>query len=497
MRRSVFVLTAILVAAPLHIFTSISNTSAAPILADPAFSRVWERMDEPVVGGGVARSWFWGPEPVTGGRWERYIESPGNERLVQYLDKGRMEIIDPAGDSSASWYVTSGLLSRELISGRVQIGETRFLDTGAGAGVAVAGDPDNPFPTYADLNRVVDQGQPDRTGDFATTVLLPDGASNRADAANDPLARLAYYVSYTGPFGSPVGYNIPEAFWRFMNQSGEISVNGERQLASPLFDWLYVFGYPISDPVWVQVRVGGAMQWVLVQPFERRVLTYTPANASAWQVEMGNVGQHYYRWRYQWLPPVDVTGDQNFFAFHDANEWHYTTSAGLDEIWQIDGISRSFAGGSNLIRRLEYRWDGRQVSYWSLTDTGLHLYGTERLNENGDVTSSSAYWPPLPFMPAPDFEAGQSWTASTREISSTGPPRELEFTFTIAGWQRVSTPAGFYYGWKLTIEERPAGSPDAQPVSTVYSFTPRTGIVQWISNGFAAQLKSLNFDDSN
>jgi hypothetical protein len=64
-------------------------------------------------------------------------------------------------------------------------------------------------------------------------------------------------------------------------------------------DWLYLFGHPITAPVWVQARVGGVEQWVLVQLLERRVLTYTPANAPAWQVEMGNVGQHYYRWRYQ------------------------------------------------------------------------------------------------------------------------------------------------------------------------------------------------------
>src|SRR5690606_39101799 len=49
---------------------------------------------------------------------------------------------------------------------------------------------------------------------------------------------------------------------------------------------------------WAWVAVAGVEQWVLVQPFERRVLTYTPGNAAGWQVEMGNVGQHYYQWRY-------------------------------------------------------------------------------------------------------------------------------------------------------------------------------------------------------
>ena len=43
---------------------------------------------------------------------------------------------------------------------------------------------------------------------------------------------------------------------------------------------------------------GRTPQWVLVQPFERRVLTYTPSNAAGWHVEMGNVGRHYYSWRY-------------------------------------------------------------------------------------------------------------------------------------------------------------------------------------------------------
>lgn len=44
--------------------------------------------------------------------------------------------------------------------------------------------------------------------------------------------------------------------------------------------------------------VNGQEQDVLVQLYERRVLTYTPSNPDGWQVEMGNVGQHYRHWRY-------------------------------------------------------------------------------------------------------------------------------------------------------------------------------------------------------
>jgi hypothetical protein len=46
------------------------------------------------------------------------------------------------------------------------------------------------------------------------------------------------------------------------------------------------------------VRVDGVERLVLVQAFERRVLTYTPSNPDGWRVEAGNVGQHYYEWRY-------------------------------------------------------------------------------------------------------------------------------------------------------------------------------------------------------
>jgi hypothetical protein len=56
----------------------------------------------------------------------------------------------------------------------------------------------------------------------------------------------------------------------------------------------------MSEPFWMRARVGGEETWVLVQAFERRVLTYTPTNPIAYQVEMGNVGQHYHAWRYGW-----------------------------------------------------------------------------------------------------------------------------------------------------------------------------------------------------
>ncbi|HUS14101.1 MAG TPA: DUF5107 domain-containing protein, partial [Chloroflexia bacterium] len=68
--------------------------------------------------------------------------------------------------------------------------------------------------------------------------------------------------------------------------------------APRVFDSLFVVGYPVTEPYWIRIRAGGQPRIVLMQAFERRVLTYSPANGPGWQVEMGNVGRHYYTWRY-------------------------------------------------------------------------------------------------------------------------------------------------------------------------------------------------------
>ena len=65
-----------------------------------------------------------------------------------------------------------------------------------------------------------------------------------------------------------------------------------------VMDWVHTMGYPLTEAYWTRTTIGGVEQWVLIQPFERRLLTYVPNNQAGWQVEQGNVGRHYYRWRY-------------------------------------------------------------------------------------------------------------------------------------------------------------------------------------------------------
>ncbi len=87
--------------------------------------------------------------------------------------------------------------------------------------------------------------------------------------------------------------------------------NGALVNQTPLFDWIPVVGLPISPAWWVTARVGGTPTAVMLQLYERRVLTYTPANPPGFQVEMGNIGQHYFQYRYLSadapLIPVAVT----------------------------------------------------------------------------------------------------------------------------------------------------------------------------------------------
>jgi hypothetical protein len=89
--------------------------------SDPAFAQVWARTDQLVRAGGVIRGWYWGEYPfarIT----EPFAGSASGTRVVEYYDKSRMEINDPRGDRLSPWFVTNGLLVKELMSGQMVVG---------------------------------------------------------------------------------------------------------------------------------------------------------------------------------------------------------------------------------------------------------------------------------------------------------------------------------------------------------------------------------------
>jgi hypothetical protein len=253
---------------------------------DPAFLRTWQKADLPVAAHQANRSWLWGPAPIFIGK-EAYAEGEGGQRLVQYYDKSRMEINNPNGNPNDPFYVTNGLLTVELISQEIQTGDETRIQASVPCTIPVAGDPrkDNPLtPSYAALAEVSslhgENQSPNRTGQQVDDSMDVDGAVGK-DTTHASLSKYANYVQQTG-------HNVPDVFWRYL--TGMKATYG--------FDWTFVLGYPVTEGYWTQMRVSGKDMPVLIQAYQRRVLTYVPDFPAAWQVQQGNVGQHYLEWRY-------------------------------------------------------------------------------------------------------------------------------------------------------------------------------------------------------
>jgi hypothetical protein len=247
----------------LALVLALPSLSAADF-ANPAFKDLWSKTDANPGG----RTYVWGPSPFTDGLSEEYKEAQGGKRVVQYFDKGRMEL----GANSA---VTAGLLTVELITGKQQIGDSTFAPKDP-AKVPVAGDPDNAFPTYADLAKV-QAAEQNNNGKPVTKQYKSDGSFGTYDTKGDAQA-------VTAAFDDTTKHNLPKAFADFRN--------------APDFGGLSAIGLAITEPIWATVKVGGAQKDVLMQGFERRVLTYTPSNPDGFKVEYGNIGRAYYAWRY-------------------------------------------------------------------------------------------------------------------------------------------------------------------------------------------------------
>lgn len=261
--------------------------------AEPAFAEIWSRTDAPVQQGLTQRSWYWGAVPGAAYR-EPYKGAESGYRLVQYFDKGRMEANNPAADRNAATFVTSGLLVRELISGQLQMGDHASEQYQPSPAI-LAGDAGTSGLSYASLTAIAsldpndERHVPNRTGQAVIESINGLGKiSTRPELAG--LATNATYIRETG-------HNIPAVFWSFMNQSGPI-MTPDGPAEGSLGDWAATFGLPLTDAYWTTATVNGQEQLLLIQVYERRLLTFNPANPPGWQVEMGNVGQHYLSWRY-------------------------------------------------------------------------------------------------------------------------------------------------------------------------------------------------------
>jgi hypothetical protein len=279
----------VLVAAAL-LAIGLPGAASAQSFASPAFQAWWAETDAPVASGAVRRAWIWGPAPLTPGQQEPYAEAPGGQRLVQYFDKGRMELTVPGGP------VTSGLLARELMTGLVQTGD-RQQEPRAPAAIELAGDPGDPLsPTYATFGRLISR-PPLAQGAAIIEVVDRDGSIG----ADGVLARYGVRADELIP---ETGHRLANVFRFYFTGEPLPNTEGEARDEAPFAPWYATVGLPITEAYWTRARVGGSVRDVLVQAFERRVLTYTPANPPGSRVEMGNVGRHYLAWREQAPPPA-------------------------------------------------------------------------------------------------------------------------------------------------------------------------------------------------
>lgn len=257
MRRICSVLLVLLV-----IVSGVQAVDAASSYANPAFESQWR------AGEALAPN-FWGPlSTARTGQQEPYQET-GGMRLTQYFDKGRMEM-------GAGGRVTNGLLATEIVKGQIQVGDNAF-QAKAAPGIAIAGDSDNPGPTYAQLfgkAAALVAATPNQTDTRISRGVMGDGTITTGNTPNSPSTTLTAY-------DSPTQHNVTLAFSQYREQAG-----------------LATIGYAISEPFFATVKVGGTAKDVVIQVFERRVLTYTATNPEPFTVEMGNIGQHYYAWRY-------------------------------------------------------------------------------------------------------------------------------------------------------------------------------------------------------
>jgi hypothetical protein len=268
------------------------------------FVQVWERTDRPVADLVEARTWIWGPGGFSTLMTEQYDDE---DREVQYFDKSRMEMpTDDAEAEDSPWFITQGLLATELMTGQLQLGDAQFVDHEPSQRSA-AGDPqDVTAPTYAVMGDQIERAP--RTGGAVIIEHI-----NRVGVITEDEARFAGYGvydvddAYTPVDG--IDKNIASVFWEFMTSEGVVYQDGQFVESNLFLNAFYAVGYPKTDAFWADVLVGGNVQDVLIQCFERRCLTYTPGNPEGWEVESGNIGQHYYHWRYDEIDDDGVSDD--------------------------------------------------------------------------------------------------------------------------------------------------------------------------------------------
>jgi hypothetical protein len=165
---------------------------------------------------------------------------------AQYFEKGRIE--DHRGESAnAEWAFAYGRLTAEMMetnpSGSVSTTSIKYSD------LAEAHRPEKRTPAPA----VLKQG----------TIMSREGM----------------FVPYDPALLAAPGYFVPDFFWNYINRA-DLFPGG----------WLHDIGLPMTDAMQATVVKNGQQRSIVLQAFERTVLTYDGLNPASFRVERGNIG---------------------------------------------------------------------------------------------------------------------------------------------------------------------------------------------------------------
>jgi hypothetical protein len=171
---------------------------------------------------------------------------------VQYFEKGRLE--DHRGAvANPAWAMMLGRLTAELLDG-------------AADDVAVSGT----SLTYGALRAAA---RPERR------VAPPPGFRGGVQEITRPALGRAVFIPVDSALRPAPGYYVPWVFWDYMSRP-ERFPDG----------WLHDLGLPLSPPLAAEAHKGGSIRPVVLQAFERMVLSFDPLNPPSWEVERGNLG---------------------------------------------------------------------------------------------------------------------------------------------------------------------------------------------------------------
>ena len=364
-------LSAILVLlATVQLRASAQEPVAAEVPGNAYFERTWARTDMPVAEQRVDRTWMWGPEAFTEEFFEEYAEGHNNGRAVQYFDKARMEITtDQDVDPNSPWFVTTGLLVVEMMTGEMQVGDRAF-ESNDPAEINVAGDPDdNDGPTYASLAGLRGE-EPWDEGETITARIDREGDVTMVPSLAAYGVTAEFLVQEDG-----IEHRVASVFWDFMWSQGLVWENGQYVQDQLFENPFYATGLPITEAYWTEVEVDGDEQLVLLQCFERRCLTYTPSNDAGWEVEAGNVGRHYYEWRYEIIPGENETPTATATSTPtETVEPTQTTEPGRLPELRIESIQNPGTGDEHIIIRNDEWVNNVNVGGWTLSDPDGNVF---------------------------------------------------------------------------------------------------------------------------